>query len=571
MFLTLSLSTVAGKPRPGAKRSRDHYSRLICLGCRERRIRCELPKDVMIPSSGELHEVETPCYRCRRLGVRCIVRQTILGRPSSQSGTVATAHGHRARVGDVEPRIRTETLPSAVRQYGKPIARDNDNSRFYSGVRNDTVRDGDASHWDKATMLLHIPQSPETAVIVCAIDTIRQEHVENDWFRHLPAYYGHALVLDLAVKAQVQACAYTRGVARTTSTYCYHALSLAFDALRASIEQAHGESHDLILAATALLAPFEGTIKRDGIPTRLHLDGLAAVIAARPATQALTELVRDILDWYVAESCVMACFQGTSSPFEKVPRAYFTNDWLGHGDRDRAQLKALGNELFAHIPRLVILVRTLRLQPSPRHGLLVDVYNLLQSLLELKDVRVEKRFMEHATSRLSKDSDTTPLLDQSLHFASVKDYEALSCYWQSRLSLLRLERHLHGLLASCAPRKVNTDVQTLSISRSFAPQTSEICLTAKHILMSADYATTLPLFRQKHLLAYAMVVVWGITRDNSVQQGVESINCLLELLLSRVNHALNIKPRLVAEDMDEAAEIFVGGERKGRLAKLYGL
>jgi hypothetical protein len=89
--------------------------------------------------------------------------------------------------------------------------------------------------------------------------------------------------------------------------------------------------------------------------------------------------------------------------------------------------------------------------------------------------------------------------------------------------------------------------------------------------MSADYATTLPLFRQKHLLAYAMVVVWGITRDNSVQQGVESINCLLELLLSRVNHALNIKPRLVAEDMDEAAEIFVGGERKGRLAKLYGL
>lgn len=566
MFSTFSLSK-SKTPRPEAGGSRDKYSRLICLGCHERRIRCELPKDVIIPKSGEVREVETPCYRCRRLGFRCVVRQTILGRPRTQSKSVAAAHHQRARIGDIEPRVRTKPLQPDIRQYIMPIVHDYDDKRIDSGVSNDLPLDGDTRLRNEGISLLHAPQSSEMAVISYAIDTIRQENVEQEWFRHLPAYYGHAPVLDLAVKAQVQACAYARGVARMTSTDCYHALSLAFDALRISIEQSHGQSHDLILAATALLAPFEGTIKRDGVPTRVHIDGLAAVIAARPATQAGTEVVRDILDWYAAESSVMACFQGTLSPFEKIPRAYFTREGLGCSDSDRANLMALGNELYVRIPRLVILARALRLQPASRHGLLMDTYKLLQSLLELRDSEAERRVMENATFRLSDNSDTI----QNLHFASVKDYEALACYWQSRLSLLRLERHLHGLFASWALEKVNTDLRTVILSRSFAPQTSEGFLIAKHLLMSADYAATLPLFRQKHMLAYAMVVVWGATRNNGIQQVAESTNCLSELLLLKVNRALHIEPRLVAEDMDDAADIFIGGERKGRLAKLYDL
>ncbi|KAM0228321.1 hypothetical protein ACHAP5_011971 [Fusarium lateritium] len=568
MFSTFSLSQPAAEPRAEAKRQRNRYSRLICLGCRERRIRCELPKDVAVPRSGELHEVQTPCYRCRRLDLRCVVRQTILGRPSTQSSTVVAAHVQRAAICNVEPRIRTGSLPQAVSQYAVFIVDDSNDSQIDVVVPNDPLLDGDTRHWNNG-ILLREPRSPEMIFIMCAIDTIRQENVEQEWFRHLPACYGHAPVLNLPIKAQVQVCAYARGLAGTTSTGCYHALSLAFGALQASIEREHEQPHDLVLATMALLATFEGTMKRSGIPTRLHIDGLAAVIAARPATQPVTELERDILDWYIAESCVMACFQGTTSPFGNISRAYFTHQGLGWGDSDRAQLMALGNELYIHIPRLVILMRTLRLQPTPQHGLLVDLYRLLQSLLELRDSRAERRFMEHATFRPSNDLATP--LSQSLSFASVKDYEALACYWQSRLSLLRIERHLHGLLASCAARKVDTNLQTLSLPRSFAPQTSEILLIAKRLLMSADYAATLPLFRQKHLLAYAMVAVWGVTRDGSLQQDGESMNCLMELLLLRVNRALNMDPRLVAEDMDEAAGIFVGGERKGRFAKLYGL
>jgi hypothetical protein len=495
----------------------------------------------------------------------------MLGRPSTQGNAVAAAHIQHGKTGDPKPCIWTDDAQSATVRPETPLTHDSDHEWIRTDVPNVPPPDGSASHRTGETLLLYKPQSSETIVVVDAIDTLRYENVEEEWFRHLPAHYGHAQTLDLAIQALVQACTYNRGIARMTSRDCYQTLSLAFCALRASIEQWHGQSNDVILAATALLAPFEGTIKRDGVPTRLHIDGLAAVIAARPRTHAVTQLARDILDWYAAESSIMACFQGTPSPFENILRAYFTNDGLGYDNSDRAQLKALGNELFVRIPRLVILVRTLRLKPTPRYAMLLKAHRTFQALLELRSVQVERRFMENVTFPLPNGSDTIPPLVQSLHFASAKDYEALACYWQGRLSLLRLERHFHELLASYTVEREGTDAHDFPLLRSFGPQTNEICLLAKRILISADYVASLPLFRQKHLLAYAMVVVWGATMDTSVEQSVGSTDSLSELLLWRVNRALNTRPTFLAEDMDEAADVFIGGERRGRLARFYGL
>ena len=96
---------------PLPKRSREKYSRLICLGCRERRIRCELPSEIALPKPGELQTVQTPCYRCKRLGVPCVIRQTILGRPSPGSecaSTVAAADIRPAGSGVVVSRVVVE-------------------------------------------------------------------------------------------------------------------------------------------------------------------------------------------------------------------------------------------------------------------------------------------------------------------------------------------------------------------------------------------------------------------------------------------------------------------------------
>jgi hypothetical protein len=434
---------------------------------------------------------------------------------------------------------------------------------------------GDPARWNGYTLLIHTPQSTETVIIIRAVDTLRREKVEEEWFRHLPAYVGHTPALDLSIKAIVAASAYARGVPKLTSGDCYQALALALDAVQANIKQSHGKPNDDLLASTALLTPFEGVIKKHGIPTRLHVEGLAAILAVRPATYPVTQLAREILDFHACESAIMACIQGTPSPFESVPRAYFASNRMGYSDSDRAQLKALGNELFIHIPRLVRLVHSLRLQSSPQNQLLLDALRLSKSLLKLQDSQAEGRLLRNIEVYPSSDLDAPSPLRQSLHFPSVQDYEAIACYWQSRLSLLRLEWRLHDLSVLSDVQADGTDEPRVSYRPSSRPRANEMFQLARNILMCSEYAGTLPLHKHSRLFAHAIVVVWGVMMDVPVafshdQEG-EGTGPLSDLLLRMVNIALAAKPDLTVEDMDTAADIFAGGQPKGRFAELYGL
>jgi hypothetical protein len=555
------------EPRPGgSKRPRGTYSRLICLGCRERRIRCELPSEVEIPDPGELRTVQTPCYRCKRLGVPCIVRQTILGRPGPESSSTTAADFRPIRTGDIVSRIIIE-LPSRTVSCTQPATVQESNDLLPS--------QRDPARWNGGALLIHTPQSTETVIIIRAVDTLRREKVEGEWFRHLPAHVGHTRALDLSIKALVAACAYARGVPKLTSGDCYQALALALNAVQANIRESHGELNDDILASTALLAPFEGVIKKHGVPTRLHVEGLAAILAARPATYPVTQLARDIFDFHACDSAIMACIQGTPSPFESVARAYFANNRIGYSDSDRAQLKALGSELFIRIPRLVGLVRSLRLQPSPQNQLLLDVLRLSKSLLRLQDPQAEGRLLRNIKVRPSSDPDATSPLRQSLHFASVDDFEALAYYWQNRLSLLRLEQRLHDMSVASDVQADNTDEPGVSFRSSLRPRANEMFRLVKNILMCAEYAGTLPLRKHDRLFAHAMVVVWGVMMEMPVTLSHiwhrEGTGPLSELLIRRVNITLAAKSDLTVEDMDMAADIFVGGQPKGRFVELYGL
>lgn len=558
----------------GSKRPRNKYSRLICLGCRERRIRCELPSEVEIPDPGELRTVQTPCYRCKRLGVPCVIRQTILGRPGPEKGSTTT------RTGDIVSRVVIElSLPTAART--QPATVQDDTQLVTSSViprtnlrsSNDLEpSQGDSARWNGDTLLIHNPQSTERVIIIRAFDTLRSEKVEDEWFRHLPAHVGHTQALDLSIKAIVAACAYSRGVPKLTSDDCYQALALALKAVQANIKQSHGKPNDDILASTALLAPFEGVIKKNGIPTRLHVEGLAAILAARSATYPVTQLARDILDFYACESAVMACIKGTPSPFETVAPVYFATNRMGCSDSDRAQLKALGNELFIRIPRLVRLVRSLRLQTSPQNQLLLDALRLSKTLLRLQDSQAEGRLLRNVKVHPASDLDVSSPLRESLHFPSVQDFEALAYYWQSHLSLLRLEWRLYNLSVSNDLHDDCTNEPGVSFRPSFGPRANEMFRLVKNIMMCSEYARKLPLNKHCRLFAHAMVVVWGATMDVPValSHDQEGPGPLSNLLLRMVNTVLAAKPDLTVEDMDTAADIFVGGQLKGRFAELFG-
>ncbi|KAH8722861.1 hypothetical protein GQ44DRAFT_711349 [Phaeosphaeriaceae sp. PMI808] len=557
------------EPKPGdLKRPRGKYSRLICLGCRDRRIRCELPSDVEIPGPGELRTVQTPCYRCKRLRIACVVRQTILGRPGHDSTLTNAVASRPIKTGDTVTRFVIELSSQAV-VHTEPATTRNDTQVEESCVMPWTKL-GHQTCCNGGTLLSHIPQSTETLIIIRAVDTLRRERVENEWFRHLLAYVGHASSLDLSIKALVAACAYARGLAKVTSGDCHQALALALNAVQSNITLSQGELNDEILASTALLAPFEGVMNRQGIPTRLHVEGLAAILASRRSTYPITQLARDIFDFHACDSAIMACVQGTPSPFESISQGYFSSNQMWYVD-DSAQLKAIGSELFVRIPRLLGLVRSLRAQFSSQK--LWDALTLSKSLLRLRNSKAEERLLQPIRVVPANDLDASARLCQSLHFTSVGHFEALAYYWHNRLCLLRLNRRLLEFSTSsdyiAAPEHNPQPI--------LRPQTNddEIYLLVENILMCAEYVETLPLRKHQHLYAYAMILVWGVIKDmpmalSRFQYGLEAEH-LLALLSRRTSVALEARPNLSFDEMNAAADLFVGGQPKGVFAQLYGL
>lgn len=77
-------------PETLPKRRREKYSRLICLGCRARRIRCALP-DTDIQPSSQPQSQDKACQRCQQNGLDCIVDNTTLGRPAQKRNRVDQA------------------------------------------------------------------------------------------------------------------------------------------------------------------------------------------------------------------------------------------------------------------------------------------------------------------------------------------------------------------------------------------------------------------------------------------------------------------------------------------------
>lgn len=67
-----------------ARQPRGSYAKLICLNCRARKIKCNLPTDLQIEPSHFPQSSERACTRCQQQGLDCIVDKTVLGRPAQK-------------------------------------------------------------------------------------------------------------------------------------------------------------------------------------------------------------------------------------------------------------------------------------------------------------------------------------------------------------------------------------------------------------------------------------------------------------------------------------------------------
>lgn len=66
------------------RQPRGSYAKLICLNCRARKIKCNLPTNVQIEPSQQAQPPGLACTRCQQQGLDCIVDKTVLGRPAQK-------------------------------------------------------------------------------------------------------------------------------------------------------------------------------------------------------------------------------------------------------------------------------------------------------------------------------------------------------------------------------------------------------------------------------------------------------------------------------------------------------
>ena len=82
------------------RQPRGSYAKLICLNCRARKIKCNLPTDVQIEPSQYPQPPESACTRCQQQDLDCIVDKTVLGRPAQKRQRPEQLKGEEDRVAE---------------------------------------------------------------------------------------------------------------------------------------------------------------------------------------------------------------------------------------------------------------------------------------------------------------------------------------------------------------------------------------------------------------------------------------------------------------------------------------
>lgn len=110
---------------------RGRYARLICRGCRARKIKCVLPSPVGPLDSPPAQAAS--CERCRNLDLECIIEHTSLGRPPAK-------RANRAKLASKSPQSDLST-PRSGRQDEEKASRLSDSIRQYlfSGAMDDNL------------------------------------------------------------------------------------------------------------------------------------------------------------------------------------------------------------------------------------------------------------------------------------------------------------------------------------------------------------------------------------------------------------------------------------------------
>lgn len=406
--------------------------------------------------------------------------------------------------------------------------------------------------------ILHKPACPESLLSSKVAHQLDQLHLSGSWFGLVPSRVGGSQALNLATEAFFMANIVAIDGGSPPTDACWLAYGRAVSSLRRAVSTREECLSDDTVLACALLAHAErgmGFVSdtKDS-PMRYtlsHLYGLQMILTSRAKTRTPSEVSYTTASWQYTVSLDVPVALGTISPFEDFP--WFESEphnpeiW----STTLRRLKGLGLKIVVQLPRLIIYVRSWqRLHNEDDKARSSDALkmalDLAKRLYVLKDEDAENTLLHRIKVNKSTKPFIASCIPYSFTFATLADFETAICYWHSRVMILRICWRL-------AP----TDER--------AALANEGSRMTRNIIMSWQAGLGLGLYGRIRLL-FATIHLWGALKDFGTYPDPKVRSWLSERA-SRLYEA--IFGKLSDHDLDEAAEVYVGGPLAGIFVRLY--
>ena len=410
------------------------------------------------------------------------------------------------------------------------------------------------------TLRLHKPQSPEDLAIMIFADNVRWAGVADAWFGDAPYRIGHDSCYDLAMNALAMAWWYRRKLPGTTLAKVYRAMGISLDALNKTTSKDGAILDDHILGSIAALSVTDAITSGHSFPVSGHLDGVAVILSSQATVTSLSSMARRILEYHFCDTYVLATVRGAASRFEAMVSSYCECIDVCKPAAER-NLRAIGNKLCVHLPRLIGLVRL----ASGFHlsgSSVSSALNLSDKLLQFQDQSAESEFLHTVGVALTQLPQDRKVTEYSLTFKSLSGFEAGLYYWHSRATLLGLCSQLRSSFPTLCDLYALPSLQELQ---------AESQRYASNILMSVQYARTNPSRKRKRLLGQSLLACYNTVQDSpdTLPSACDADEVRAWLLENWSIALLGQPSSLMANDMNEAAELFKGGPLVGRYKDLY--
>lgn len=259
------------------------------------------------------------------------------------------------------------------------------------------------------------------------------------------------------------------------------------------------------------------------------------------------------LDWNISNTNR----SGYSSPFEEPIWLNMKTFRTPFMTASEAELWKVSMKLFICLPRLIALVRSLR-ESVPDGSISKEARALATDLMRIKAATAEDDFLHGVKIRAASHPADGHVVPYSFQYKTLAQMIGVTLYWQTQLVCNLLCANVHAL--GPLPKGVDFDIAEM--------QEQKKQMTTS-LLMSWEYAHCVgPI--GNWALRLGLIAVWASVRDNPAICKSVVPKKIRQWLVQRYTDLFREHLLFNEQNMDEAADLILGGPLKGFLIELYG-